>query len=114
MHDGASPLCCTAEQQLGLFIALEGGSRSSGSPPAHRGQQWRPLLGAPTDDQQPNPLQTRHTDRLVWRGVVAPFLIGQALCFAGNHRTQTLELLTLRLLPHALLPNRPPLFFRLL
>src|SRR5436309_960731 len=63
-----------------------------------------------TDQQETDPLQTWHEDRLGRRGVEAFLVMGQALGFAGTHRTQPLGLLTLRLFPHTLIPNHQALF----
>src|SRR5437763_6497998 len=110
MHYPSAPGCRTAEQEFGLFIAFEGGSPPARTPPAHGGQHWRTLLLTATDQQETYPLQTRDEDRLGGRGVVAFLVMGQALGFAGAHRTQPLGLLTLRLFPHTLIPNHQALF----
>src|SRR3989440_9587339 len=109
MHHPSSPLRCTGEQQLGLFIALERSLHSSRAPPAHSRQERRSLLGAPTYQQEAYPLQARYADGFLrWR-VVARFVMGQALGEASAHGTEPFELLTLRLLPHDFVPNRQAL-----
>src|SRR5205085_1482727 len=93
MDDPPSPLSRTGEQQLGLFIALEGGVWASRTPPALGGQARRSLLLTTTDQQHPYPLQTRHEDRLGRRRVIAFLVMGEALGEAAPDRTEPLELL---------------------
>jgi len=68
------------------------------------------LRQARPDQQQAHPMQTRHTDRLARRSVVAGLDVGQALGEASLDWPQAFTLEAFRLLPHAAIPQQQSFF----
>src|SRR5204862_2814927 len=83
MQDLAPPTVARPLQQLLVLIAAPTAPPATCRPPAHGSQHRWPLRQAHADQQQADPMQPRHTDRLAGRGVVTGLDVGQAFGFAG-------------------------------
>jgi hypothetical protein len=106
----APPTAARPLEQFLVLIAAPTAPPAACCPPAQGRKPHRSLRQAQAHEQQADPMQPRHPDRLAGWGVVARLDVGQAFGEAFLHWPQSLTLEAFRLLPHEARPNQQSLF----
>src|SRR5215210_2305960 len=104
MADITAPRLDTAVEQLPQLGLLVTGTLTTARPPLHRCKRGR---ATPSKNQQPQPVQTRHTDWATARWVEETGTdTFEATRLAGAHRAQVIILDRLGLFQHAAIPDQ--------